>query len=202
MRRRNHATAAPACCAVAADATRVESALALAGIPEARFGKRRRARLGRAERELHSWILRHFSRAGRPRRDEVALAAQTIGADLDRTLETLAREDLVHLGPDGEIAVAYPFSGRPTAHRVRFRNGSEASAMCAIDALGIAPMLGEPVTVRSRDPGTGEEIAVGVEADGTSSPGTTARPAVRCRRRPPTRSATPPPPATTSSTGR
>jgi hypothetical protein len=34
--------------------------------------------------------------------------------------------------------------------------------MCAIDALGVAFMLGEPTDVSSTDPGTGESIAVSV----------------------------------------
>jgi Alkylmercury lyase len=56
------------------------------------------------------------------------------------------RRSVVHRGADGEITVAYPFSGRPTAHRVRFPGGHEVDAMCAIDAVGIAPMFGEPTT--------------------------------------------------------
>ena len=35
-----------------------------------------------------------------------------------------------------------------------------AHAMCAIDALGIAPMLGLPIEVRSRDPISGGEVHV------------------------------------------
>jgi hypothetical protein len=81
------------------------------------------------------------------------------------SLETFAREDLVHLA-EGEIAIAYPFSGRPTAHRVRVASGHETFAMCAIDALGIAPMLGEPIEIASGDPLTGEEIRVELEPGG------------------------------------
>jgi hypothetical protein len=39
--------------------------------------------------------------------------------------------------------------------------------MCAVDALGIAPMLGTSVLIRSADPVTGEPIAVTV--DGSDS---------------------------------
>jgi hypothetical protein len=81
-------------------------------------------------------------------------------------LETLARHDLVHLDGNGEIAVAYPFSGRPTAHRARFPNGHEAFAMCAIDALGIAPMFGEPIEISSSDKLSGEEIQARVSPGG------------------------------------
>jgi Alkylmercury lyase len=81
-------------------------------------------------------------------------------------LPTLAREDLVHLGGDGEIAVAYPFSGRPTGHGVRFPDGHKAEAMCAIDALGIEPMLDEAIEIASRDPLTGEDVHVRLAPDG------------------------------------
>src|SRR5918996_3460207 len=66
------------------------------------------------------------------------------------------------------FAAAYPFAGRETAHRVRFE-GREVYAMCALDALGIAPMLGEPITIASRDPLTGEEIEVALEPEGGGS---------------------------------
>jgi len=65
----------------------------------------------------------------------------------------LAARDLVHRDPGtGGVAVAYPFSGTPTRHRVRLSTGAEVFAMCAIDALGIAFMLDQPTTVHSTDP--------------------------------------------------
>lgn len=76
-------------------------------------------------------------------------AAAEFGLDADSALDVFAREDLLNRDRDGEIAVAYPFSGRPTAHVVRFPSGREVYAMCAIDALGIAAMLEEPITVNS-----------------------------------------------------
>lgn len=148
---------------------RPAAALALAEIPPSKLGAARRARLTDSERELYVWILRHFRTTGRPRDRELRGAAGRLGIDAERGLETLAREDLVHRGPNGEITVAYPFSGRPTAHRVRFPGGHEVDAMCAIDALGIAPMFGEPIEFDSRDPVSGEEIRARVAADGTAA---------------------------------
>lgn len=146
-------------------APRVAAALAAAQIPPSKLGAARRARLSAAERELYFWILRRFARGGRPSSVELRAAAEELGLAADRALETLAREDLVHRGADGEIAVAYPFSGRPTAHRVRFRGGHEADAMCAIDALGIAPMFGEAIEIESRDPVSGDQIRARVAPD-------------------------------------
>jgi Alkylmercury lyase len=146
----------------------VAAALAAAEIPPSKLGRARSARLAEAQRELFFWILRRFATAGRPSSVEVLAAAERLGLDAEDALETLAREDLVHRGADGAIAVAYPFSGRPTRHRVRFPGGHEVDAMCAIDALGIAPMLGERVEVESRDPVSGDEIRTRVAPDGAA----------------------------------
>ncbi len=134
--------------------------LAAASIPPSKLGASRAARLAAPERQLYTWILRRFASRGRPSSAETRAYARRLALDESRALETLAREDLVHLDADDEIAVAYPFSGRPTAHRVRFPTRHEAYAMCAIDALGLAPMFNEPVEIASRDPLTGEEITV------------------------------------------
>jgi hypothetical protein len=147
----------------------VAATLAAADIPASKLGPARRARLDDAERELYVWILRRFATGGRPGHEQVCEEAERLGGDAERMLASLAREDLVHLGPDGEIAVAYPFSGRPTAHRVRFPTGHEVDAMCAIDALGIAPMFGEPIEITSIDPVTREEISVQLAPGSDSS---------------------------------
>ena len=147
----------------------VAAALALAEIPPSKLGPARRARLRESERELYFWILRSFRTNGRPSDNELREAAKRLGLEAEQGLETLARDDLVHRGSDGEITVAYPFSGRPTAHRVRFPGGHEVDAMCAIDALGIAPMFGEPIEIDSRDPVSGEEIRARVAPDGAAA---------------------------------
>jgi Alkylmercury lyase len=136
------------------------AALAAAEIPPSKLGAARPARLREPERDLYFWILRQFATRGRPRSGAIRDAAAELGLDGNSALATLAGEDLVHLGGGGEIAVAYPFSGRPTAHRVRFPSGHEAYAMCALDALGIAPMFDQTIAIVSRDPLSGEEIRV------------------------------------------
>jgi hypothetical protein len=147
--------------------SRVVATLAAAGIPHSKLGPARRARLSEAERELYFWILRRFATDGRPSGVKVRAAAERLGLRADDALATLAREDLIHRGADGEIAVAYPFSGRPTAHRVRFPREHDVNAMCAIDALGIAPMFGEAIEIESRDPVSGDEIHARVASDGS-----------------------------------
>jgi hypothetical protein len=140
-------------------------ALAAAEIPRDKQGSERGARLTASERALYTWILRRF-RTGRPNAGELHREAERCGLEPDAALSTLAREDLVHLGRAGEVAVAYPFSGLETAHVVTFADGHKAFAMCAIDALGTAPMFGEPVEIRSRDPLTGERLHGRLTADG------------------------------------
>ena len=51
---------------------------------------------------------------------------------------------------DGRVDIAYPFSTSPTPFVVRAPGGREWYACCAMDALGIAPMLDQPVQIRSR----------------------------------------------------
>lgn len=66
--------------------------------------------------------------------------------------EAIARldeKDLIFV-QDGQVRVAYPFSSTPTAFRVVSADGGERYAVCAIDALGIPVLLGQPVTIHSR----------------------------------------------------
>src|SRR6266516_1845211 len=109
-------------------AARVAAALAAAEIPPSKLGAARRARLSDSERKLYFWILLGFAAGGRPTSAETAAEAVRLGLDAQEALETLAREDLVHLDDDREVVVTYPFSGRPTVHQVRFQSGHEAYA--------------------------------------------------------------------------
>lgn len=144
----------------------VATTLTAAGIPASKLGPARRARLTDPERELYFWILRRFAWSDRPTSSEIRERAAQLQVEVENALATLAREDLVHRGSDGEITVAYPFSGPPTAHRVRFPDGHEAYAMCAIDALGIAPMFQQQVEIRSRDPLSDAVFQAKVAPDG------------------------------------
>jgi hypothetical protein len=58
------------------------------------------------------------------------------------------------------VTVAYPFSGPPRGHRVLIDGQRWVEAMCAIDALGIAFMLGLPIEISSRDPVSSGEVRV------------------------------------------
>lgn len=146
--------------------TQVAEVLAATEIPQSKLGATRCARLDDSERELYFWILRRFATHGRPTSAEVLAAGESLGLDALKAVETLAREDLVHLDENGQVAVAYPFSGRPTAHQVRFQNGHQAHAMCAIDALGIAAMFDQPIEIVSTDPLAGDDVRAHLSAQG------------------------------------
>ena len=119
--------------------------------------RRRALPMDPAERSAHQAILRAFATGGRP--------GPGISADVLRRLHDV---DAIQLGPDGGIAVAYPFSATPTRHRVRIADRYDVYAMCAVDALGIAPMLSEDAVIESTDITTGEPITV-VTANGQST---------------------------------
>jgi hypothetical protein len=96
-------------------------------------------------------IWREFVECGGP----VAIGAVAAGTPglppglVHERLVTLDAADLIRLGDD-RVQLAYPFTAAPNAYQVILPGGRAAYACCAIDALGVAPMLGRPVTVRSR----------------------------------------------------
>jgi Alkylmercury lyase len=146
---------------------RPQRPLEIARIPAQRWGRARLAWLSDAERNLYRWILRSFAAGLRPDARAARETASRLGLEPGDALAKLAREDLVHCdAATGDIVVAYPFSGRPTPHRVRIAGQREVDAMCAIDALGIAFMLGEPTETVSRDPLTAEEVRTWVDPSG------------------------------------
>ena len=131
---------------------------------EARWKTRRAAR----ETEVLQQILRAF--VERPGPVEVK---QIVAAFADGPPEGI-REDLARLDGDdliqireGLVDVAYPFSALPTPFVVQLADGQDRYACCAIDALGIASMLGQRVRVRSRCHHCGEPLELGVDQAGS-----------------------------------
>lgn len=126
-----------------------------------RAGRGRRAPGERGLRAVHQAVLRHFAATGKaPEPADLATAAALAGCTAADVLAELDREDFLTLDADGQIHAAYPFSAVPTGHRLSLSNGVEAWAMCAIDALGVAAMLQQDVTVNSSDPVDGRPITV------------------------------------------
>jgi len=111
--------------------------------------KARQSQLEPQHRHLHIAILRHFAVAGKPlARDQAA--QQLDDADVDAALARLADDDLVVLTPDRRhITGAYPFTAEERVHAVLV-NGHTGHAMCALDALAIAPMFETATRIDSR----------------------------------------------------
>jgi hypothetical protein len=118
-------------------------------------------------RGLHRAVLRRFLDTGTaPTERWVRQAAA--GRGLDATaLDQLDAADAVHV-VNGVVAVAYPFSGTPTPHRVELDGLPAVYAMCAIDALGLPAMAVRDGRITSADPADGTPIEVTVR-DGTWS---------------------------------
>jgi hypothetical protein len=112
---------------------------------------------GRAERlpgplrGLHRAVLRRLLETGAPPTARwLRQAALDEGLDAS-ALDALAAADAVHV-VNGVVAVAYPFSGTPTPHRVEPDGLPAVYAVCAIDALGLPAMTGRDGTITSADP--------------------------------------------------
>jgi Alkylmercury lyase len=121
----------------------------------------KRAGLTAGLRAVYQVVLRAFAATGRPPgpgllEDSARLGGLTVA----QALADLAAADVVGLDGEGRIRMAYPFSAAPTPHVVAIAGGTQVHAMCAIDALGIPPMLGTDAVVTSADPLTGAPVTV------------------------------------------
>jgi hypothetical protein len=132
---------------------------------EARWTTRRAAR----ETDVLQQVLRAFVERPGPVEVEQIVAAFAAGPPPEGIRADLARldaDDLIQIR-DGLVEVAYPFSAFPTPFAVQLADGQERYACCAIDALGIAPMLGQRVRIRSHCHHCGEPLELGVDQAGS-----------------------------------
>lgn len=111
--------------------------------------KARQNQLNAAVAEVHRATLQSFVENGLPlNRTEVA---ERVGQDnVDATLSRLDQDDLVVLSSDKQtITGSYPFTIEETVHQVEV-NGKRVHAMCALDALSVAPMFKVATVIHSR----------------------------------------------------
>jgi len=134
----------------------IKTAAALIGLPTpATWAARREARQNPV---LHAVWQAFLDRGGPVARR----------GDARDALLALDAEDLLVV--DGDVVpVAYPFTTRPNAFAVEVARGVERYACCAIDALGLAPMLGRSVVVRTACHHCGEPFTIDVAPDGPRS---------------------------------
>ena len=137
---------------------------------EARWTARRAAR----ETDVLQRILRTFVDRGGPIPvEEIVLAFHDRPVDeIHDALIALNSDDLIRVR-DGHVDVAYPFSAAPTPFVVRLPDGTERYTCCAIDALGMAPMLGQRVHIRARchDCNTPLDFSAGPDAPAPEADG-------------------------------
>ena len=114
---------------------------------EARWAARRAAR----ETDVVRRILRTFVDRGGPIpvEDIVAAFHDRPAAEIHDVLIALDGDDLIRIR-EGHVDVVYPFSAAPTPFIVRLSDGAERFTCCAIDTLGVAPMLRHRVHIRTR----------------------------------------------------
>lgn len=103
---------------------------------------------------------------------EVARRTGMDGHAVERVLAEMVERDWAGRDATGTLVNLYPFSARPTGIRVHLRRVTR-EVMCAIDALGVAPMLGEPVAVTSTCPVCDKPLRLEVSPDAIAG----ARPA-------------------------
>jgi hypothetical protein len=125
-----------------------------------RWAANRIAGLAPGALRLYALILYRFTQCGPPDRNELS----DLGFSTDAVLELVDR-DLVQLGADAQIAVAYPFSASPTRHQVITEDGRVYWAMCAIDALGMPYLLHQPAEIRAQEPDSERVISVAIDPD-------------------------------------
>lgn len=129
---------------------------------EARWALRRAVPQGDVLRQ----VLRAFVERPGPISVETIVALSHRSPEAVRSsLSRLDEDDLIQV-KDGRVEIAYPFSARPTAFNVHLAAGHERFACCAIDALGIAAMVGAEVHVRSRCHHCGSPLEFRVTPDG------------------------------------
>ena len=99
-------------------------------------------------RDKHRYILNELLSSGK--------ALSDINASI---LKVLEKNDLIVLDESNTIVGAYPFSLRPTAHHVS-HNNINIFAMCAFDAIAIAPVFNVKINVTSQCYVTQEQIEI------------------------------------------
>jgi len=121
--------------------------------------KARQAQLSPALKKLHQAILLSLVTQGTPPTHE-EMAEQMGEAQVASALQTLGAEDLVVLNAAGTDAVgAYPITTEATPHQLNIDTRT-IYAMCALDAVSVAPMFASEVKIASHCHVSGDPIQI------------------------------------------
>lgn len=110
-------------------------------------------------RHLHQLILRTFVEQGRPL--PITDAADHLAHhSVQQAFQLLAKQDLIVLDVEQQMIIgAYPMTYEVTPHIVEV-NGHAINAMCALDALAVAPMFGVATSIKSSCVISGEPVFI------------------------------------------
>ena len=109
--------------------------------------KARQDELTVALKTVHQTVLMTLVAKGRvPELEELK---SILGNDVEEGIRRLGTDDLLVLDSQGVLPVgAYPLTIENTPHQISL-NGHTIHAMCALDAVSVAPMFGTDVTIES-----------------------------------------------------
>jgi len=110
-------------------------------------------------KQLHHTILRSLAHRGvAPSKSEIA--AVVGDTNVSESLRILGQLDLVVLNREGSAVLgAYPLTTEVTAHRITIGSNT-IYAMCALDAVSVAPMFSEEATIDSHCRASGEPVHI------------------------------------------
>jgi hypothetical protein len=117
--------------------------------------------LGAGETEVLGSIFRFVLKHGKsPTVADLRLSLKSSDEEIIRALDELERKGDFLLRKRGtqEVVSIYPFSMKPTEHRIFLEDGTKLFAMCAVDALGVPIMFNNNVRVVSRCGECGSEM--------------------------------------------
>ena len=125
--------------------------------------------LSRGAHRLYRLLVEQYLATGALPPSAALAAATGLGPGrVAALLDDLVAGDWAGRNQDDALSVLYPFSVAPTGVRVRVRQ-VERHAMCAIDALGVAPMLGDAVAIAGACPRCAAPLRVRATPAGVAS---------------------------------
>ncbi len=119
-------------------------------------------------RELHRVILGTFVEQGRPL-PITAAVGHLSQHSVDEAFQILAQNDLIVLDVEQQMIMgAYPLSYEVTPHVVEV-NGHAINAMCALDALSVAPMFEVESDIKSSCAMGGSPLSIHMQGEQITS---------------------------------
>ena len=114
--------------------------------------------------QLHLAILNSFVEQGRPL--PITEAASYLSQhSVEQAFQILARNDLIVLDVEQQMIMgAYPLTYEVTPHVIEV-NGHAINAMCALDALSVAPMFGVETGIKSSCAISGTPVSIHMQGE-------------------------------------